>query len=82
MLVLTRKPGQVIFIGELIQVKLICVEPDVRLGIVAPDDVAIFREEIYAPGQPALSQPSPRFVRQTPPAVAMSRLERVLDPRD
>ena len=48
MLVLTRKPGQSIIIGDDIEVQVLGVAGDkVRLGISAPRDVGIFRDEVY-----------------------------------
>ena len=47
MLVLTRKPGQSILIGNGIEVQVLSVAGEkVRLGITAPKDVAIFRDEV------------------------------------
>jgi carbon storage regulator len=47
MLVLTRKPGQSILIGEGIEVQVLSVSGEkVRLGITAPRDVTIFRDEV------------------------------------
>ena len=48
MLVLTRKPGQSIMIGDDIEVQVLSVAGDkVRLGITAPREVGIFRDEVY-----------------------------------
>ena len=48
MLVLTRKPGQGIMIGDGIEVQVLSVAGEkVRLGITAPRDVSIFRNEVY-----------------------------------
>ena len=48
MLVLTRKPGQSIMIGDGIEVQVLSVAGEkVRLGITAPSDVSIFRNEVY-----------------------------------
>jgi carbon storage regulator len=48
MLVLTRKPGQSIMIGDGIEVQVLSVSGEkVRLGISAPRDVGIFRNEVY-----------------------------------
>ena len=48
MLVLTRKPGQSIMIGEGVEVQVLSVAGEkVRLGITAPRDVSIFRNEVY-----------------------------------
>ncbi|MDP9228361.1 MAG: carbon storage regulator CsrA [Actinomycetota bacterium] len=48
MLVLTRKTGQSIIIGDGIEVQVLSVTGDkVRLGIEAPRRVGIFRDEVY-----------------------------------
>jgi carbon storage regulator len=48
MLVLTRKPNQSIMIGDDIEVSVLSVVGDkVRIGIHAPQDVPVFRTEIY-----------------------------------
>jgi carbon storage regulator len=48
MLVLTRKPGQSIMIGDGIEVQVLSVAGEkVRLGITAPREVGIFRHEVY-----------------------------------
>ena len=47
MLVLTRKPEQSIIIGTDIVVKVLSVDGDhVKIGIEAPKDVLILREEL------------------------------------
>ncbi len=47
MLVLSRKLNQSIRISDNIIVKVVGIKSgQVKLGIVAPDDVAIFREEL------------------------------------
>ena len=48
MLVLTRKPGQSIMIGDGVEVQVLSVAGEkVRLGITAPRDVSIFSNEVY-----------------------------------
>jgi carbon storage regulator len=48
MLVLTRKPGQSVYIGNDIKVTLHGIRGNqVRLGIDAPGNVRIYREEIF-----------------------------------
>jgi carbon storage regulator len=48
MLVLTRKLGQSIMIGDGVEVQVLSVAREkVRLGITAPRDVSIFRNEVY-----------------------------------
>ncbi|MEG6612750.1 carbon storage regulator CsrA [Pseudoclostridium thermosuccinogenes] len=48
MLVLTRKKGQSIMIGEDIEITIVDIQGDqVRLGINAPKNVAIHRKEVF-----------------------------------
>src|SRR5262249_18420761 len=48
MLVLTRKLGEIIRVGESVTVRVLEVKGhQVRLGIEAPADVRIYREEVY-----------------------------------
>ena len=54
MLVLSRKVGEKIFIGEKISVTIVRVAQGiVRIGIEAPDDLPILREEIKDQHKPA-----------------------------
>jgi len=48
MLILTRRPGETIFIGDEVRIKILGIKGNqVRIGIEAPDAVAVHREEIY-----------------------------------
>jgi len=48
LLILTRKEGQSIRIGENIVIKIVAIDGgQVKIGIDAPKGVAIFREELY-----------------------------------
>jgi carbon storage regulator len=48
-LVFTRKRGEVIMIGDGVEVQVLRVGRDgVRLGIVAPASVPVHRQEVYA----------------------------------
>jgi carbon storage regulator len=48
MLVLTRKPSQSIMIGDGVEVQVLSVAGEkVRLGITAPREISIFRNEVY-----------------------------------
>lgn len=48
MLILTRKVGEVLVIGDEIEVTVLGVRgQQVRLGIKAPKDVSVHRQEIY-----------------------------------
>ena len=49
MLVLTRKMGEGIAIGDQIRVTLISIKGNqVKLGVEAPADTKVYREELYA----------------------------------
>jgi len=51
MLILTRKVGEVIRIGDEVKVMLVRIGPNsVRLGISAPKDMNIVREELVIEG--------------------------------
>jgi carbon storage regulator len=53
MLVLSRKLGEKIIIGDNIVVTVVKIDRNqIRLGIEAPQDVAVYREEI-SPNRPA-----------------------------
>lgn len=48
MLILTRKVGEMIRIGDTVTVRVLEVRgSQVRLGVDAPTEVRIFREEVY-----------------------------------
>jgi carbon storage regulator len=48
MLVLSRKRGEAIVIGDGITVTVLAVDGDrVKLGVVAPTEVPVHREEVY-----------------------------------
>jgi len=48
MLVLTRKLGEVIKIGDKVKVVVVSIEGgSVKLGIEAPEEIPVHREEVY-----------------------------------
>jgi carbon storage regulator len=48
MLILTRKPGESLYIGDNIKVTIVEIKGNqIRVGIEAPSDQRIYREEIY-----------------------------------
>ena len=49
MLVLSRKVGESIMIGDQIEVKILAIEGEqIKLGIVAPKSVKVHRNEVFA----------------------------------
>ncbi len=61
MLVLTRKLGETVLLGDDVEVTVVAVGPDgVRLGFVAPKDVRVMREELEPSGAPLASSPGER----------------------
>jgi carbon storage regulator len=61
MLVLSRRPGEAIVLPDLhITIQVVSVRPGVvRIGIQAPDDVTIWREELLADPEPLVVEPAP-----------------------
>jgi carbon storage regulator len=48
MLILSRNEGQTIFVGDDIKITVLAINgKQARIGITAPDDVAVNREEVY-----------------------------------
>lgn len=57
MLILTRKKGESIRIGDTIEIKIVAVDGDqIKLGISAPREIDIYRQEIYEAIQQENSQ--------------------------
>ncbi len=56
MLVLSRKPGEQIYVGNNITITVVEIKGNrIRLGITAPDDVSVLRAELndfLSPGEP------------------------------
>jgi carbon storage regulator len=53
MLILTRKLGEIIRVGDDVTIRVLEVRGgQVRLGIEAPENVRIYREEVYRQRQP------------------------------
>lgn len=68
MLVLSRKKFESVIIGDNIKVQVVEIQPgQIRLGIEAPKDVTVHREEIYediqAGRRPRVNPRIPRPVR-------------------
>jgi carbon storage regulator len=47
LLILTRKVGESIVLGDAVKVKVVAIEGNqIKLGFEAPNEIAIFREEV------------------------------------
>ena len=48
MLILTRRPGESLYLGENIRITSLGMQgKQVKLGLEVPDDTTIYREEVY-----------------------------------
>lgn len=74
MLVLTRKKEEAIRIGDDIVIRVVSIDKNgVRLGIEAPEDVTILREELVQ----AVSEENLRAAKETPRELLASLKERI-----
>lgn len=81
MLVLTRKPNQSIMIGDDIEISVLSVVGEkVRIGIHAPQDVAVFRTEIYVELEHGEPEKKRESVEEDARAQVDSALTRLHDP--
>ena len=59
MLILTRRVGETLMIGDAVTVTVLGVKgTQVRIGVNAPKDVSVHREEIYERIQQEKAQPA------------------------
>ncbi|MEG2172082.1 MAG: carbon storage regulator CsrA [Desulfovibrionaceae bacterium] len=48
MLILTRRPGESLYVGENIRVTVLSLQgKQVKIGLEVPDDMTVYREEVY-----------------------------------
>ncbi|MFW5487023.1 MAG: carbon storage regulator CsrA [Desulfovibrio sp.] len=48
MLILTRRPGESIHLGDNIKITVLSVKgKQIKIGLDVPDDVPVYREELY-----------------------------------
>ena len=77
MLVLTRRPGESVMVGDDVVITVLDVRGDVvRLGIKAPRSIQVHREEVYQELQRANRESA------SPSDVAVRALSKLLRPDD
>ncbi len=48
MLILTRRPGESLHLGDTIKITVLSVQgKQIKLGLEVPEDMTVYREEIY-----------------------------------
>lgn len=48
MLILTRRPGESLYMGDHIKITILSVQgKQIKIGLDVPDDMTVYREEVY-----------------------------------
>ena len=48
MLILTRRPGESLYVGENIRITVLSLQgKQVKIGLEVPNDMTVYREEVY-----------------------------------
>ncbi len=48
MLILTRRPGESIYLGDEIKITVLSVQgKQIKIGLEVPEDMPVYREEVY-----------------------------------
>ena len=48
MLILTRRPGESLYLGDTVKIKILSVQgKQIKLGLEVPSDMTVYREEVY-----------------------------------
>ncbi len=48
MLILTRRPGESLYVGDTIKVTILSVQgKQIKIGLEVPKDMTVYREEVY-----------------------------------
>ncbi|MDD3312320.1 carbon storage regulator CsrA [Pseudodesulfovibrio sp.] len=48
MLILTRRPGESLYLGDGIKLKILSVQgKQIKIGLDVPEDMTVYREEVY-----------------------------------
>lgn len=78
MLVVMRKSGQSLLIGDNIEIQIIDVQPNgVKIGISAPRDIRVLRKELLKEAEKANRESAIAAAK-----VSLSELNKVLDKKD
>lgn len=73
MLVLSRKTGESIMIGDQIEVKILSIDGDqVKLGIVAPKSVKVHRSEVHE----AIQEQNKEAMQASPDVLKILRIKK------
>jgi len=52
MLILTRRPGESLYMADNIKITVLSVQGrQIKLGLEVPDDMTVYREEVYLRGK-------------------------------
>lgn len=77
MLILSRKENESIIINGEIEIKIVSIKPDqVKIGILAPKEVKVYRQEIFA----EIIKENER-AQQSPSLSALKNLQGKLPPK-
>ncbi len=48
MLILTRRPGESLYLGDTIKITVLSIQgKQIKIGLDVPDDMTVYREEVY-----------------------------------
>ena len=48
MLILTRRPGESLYLGDNIKLKILSIQgKQIKIGLEVPEDMPVYREEVY-----------------------------------
>jgi carbon storage regulator len=82
MLILTRRVGETIVIGDDVIITVLGIKGNqVRIGINAPKDVSVHREEIYQRIQQEKGAPVPAVQEEAAPAAAAPVVKKKREPK-
>lgn len=82
MLILTRRVGETIVIGDDVIVTVLGIKGNqVRIGINAPKDVSVHREEIYQRIQQEKGSPAPVSQEEVAPVITTAPAKKKREPK-